>query len=103
MTKTKVPTIQHIEKDGDYGFVIGWSDGMRRRYRLADLQRRCPCASCVDHSSGERIHEPKATPDDLTASRLHNVGRYGLRIDFHRGCSNGIFGFDKLYDWGEQC
>jgi DUF971 family protein len=93
--------VSQIERSGEHAFVIQWADGRKVRYLLSELQRRCPCANCVDENTGRRISDPARVPENLGATRLQSVGRYALRVDFKTGCSHGIFSFDDLYSWGE--
>lgn len=76
-------------------FAISWTDGSERSYRLADLQRNCPCAACQELSPDQRT-----VKEDVSARAIRSVGRYALRIDFTSGCSNGIFNYDRLYALG---
>lgn len=86
---------QIYQKD-NYTFVIEWNDGMIQTFRLSHLQRRCPCAHCIDENTGKRFVDPKMIDENVKAIRLRSVGRYGLRIQFTSGCSMGIYSFDQL-------
>ena len=77
-------------------FAIEWGDGKVMQYSLNDLQKRCPCANCVDEKTGKRLANPEIKSQDVRASNITSVGRYALRIQFLTGCSHGIFGFDML-------
>ena len=88
--------VRSIQQKDDHVFTIEWTDGMLADYRLSELQKRCPCASCVDESTGKRILDRDSIDDNVRAKRVKSVGRYALRVDFTSGCSNGIFGFDLL-------
>ncbi len=77
-------------------FAIEWGDGKMMQYSLSDLQKRCPCANCVDEKTGKRMNNPEIKSQDARASNITSVGRYALRIQFLTGCSHGIFGFDML-------
>lgn len=88
--------IRKIWQKDNFTFSIHWSDGMVQDFRLADLQRNCPCALCNDEMTGQRLSHPKSVPDDLRAVVIRSMGRYGLRIQFTSGCSTGIYSYDKL-------
>lgn len=94
--KNKFYRVKHIEQKDNYTFTIKWSDGESIDYRLCDLQKRCPCASCVDEVTGKRLLDASQVREDVKAKRIMSVGRYALKIDFTSGCSYGIFTFDML-------
>jgi DUF971 family protein len=89
--------IKNIEQKDAHSFSIEWNDGLVKEYRLSELQKRCPCAGCVDETTGEQILDPSSVSDDVRASRIVSVGRYAIRIFFTSGCSNGIYSFDFLH------
>jgi DUF971 family protein len=87
--------LEKIYQTDNYTFTIEWSDGIVTNYRLGELQRKCPCAACIDNKS-KKITNDTSSYSDVRAIRLFSVGRYALRIDFTRGCSQGIYSFDFL-------
>ena len=89
--------IKRIEQKDAHSFLIEWSDGLVKAYRLSELQKKCPCAGCVDEATGERRLDAATVDEDVRASRIVSVGRYALRIFFTSGCSNGIYSFDFLH------
>ncbi|MEM8735101.1 MAG: gamma-butyrobetaine hydroxylase-like domain-containing protein, partial [Planctomycetota bacterium] len=40
------PTPVDLERNGDAGLFVTWSDGSKRSYNAAKLQASCPCATC---------------------------------------------------------
>lgn len=88
--------IKNIYQKDNFTFCIEWNDGALKEYRLSDLQKECPCAACVDESSGRRMVPQSSLKEDVRATRLTNVGRYALKIQFTSGCSTGIFDFNFL-------
>lgn len=88
--------VNKINQKDNFTFTIEWSDGITQDYRLSELQKKCPCAGCVDETTGKRVCDPALVPDDLRAKRIMSVGRYALRIQFVSGCSHGIYSFDFL-------
>jgi len=94
--------VKAIRQVDNHTFAITWSDGRVQEFRLSDLQRQCPCASCVDEATGERRLPPEAVSDEVRAKRVQSVGRYALRIDFTQGCSQGIYSFDVLRSLGKM-
>lgn len=102
MHKAPAIAIHAIRQVDNDTFEILWSDETTRRYHLGDLQRNCPCATCVDELSGERKAPSTPPPARVGARRIFNVGRYALRIEFTTGCSTGIYNYDFLHTRGEQ-
>lgn len=88
--------VRKIEQLGPHTLGITWTDGHESRWRLADLRRACPCASCVDEWTGKPLLDPASVPDDLSATRVESVGRYALTIAFSDGHSTGIYTFPRL-------
>jgi DUF971 family protein len=93
-------SIRKIDQVNNFVFAVQWNDGKISEYRLSELQKRCPCASCVDEITGER--RPGAIlKENVRAITLSSVGRYALRIRFTEGCSNGIYSYDMLRNMNE--
>jgi len=70
-------------------FSITWDDGIELCYTLFELQRKCPCALCSTHPE-------KIALSGVSAKAITSVGRYGLRIEFTKGCSLGIYNYELL-------
>lgn len=98
--KTEPGLVRTISQKDKHTFTIEWSGGHVSDYRLSDLQKQCPCAKCVDETTGQRIADPSAVQDDVAAKRIVSVGRYALRVEFTSGCSTGLYGFDMLRKLG---
>lgn len=98
--KNEALMIRTIQQKDSKTFTIVWNDGMEYDYQLGDLQKQCPCANCVDETTGKRIN--RIVEDDVSAKRIVSVGRYALKIEFSKGCSMGIFSFDFLYHYGQR-
>lgn len=88
--------IKDIRQESLNGFRIEWLDGIVHRFTLAELQRACPCAACVDESTGKRRIPKEEVPENVSAVKIESVGRYALRVQFTSGCSRGIYGFNYL-------
>ena len=85
ITTSRSPTVE-----------IEWEDGHRTRYTAAELRSLCPCAHCVNETTGIRTHDPKTVPGNLTQSDAQLVGRYALALRFSDGHHTGIFPFRML-------
>ncbi len=77
---------------GPNAFSITFADGHKRVYHLGDLQQSCPCAKCQEEKAPFNA--------DLTAKGVSAVGRYAIKVDFDKGCSNGIYPFKLLKTLG---
>ncbi len=91
--------VHKIFQTDNHHFTIEWSDGQKTTYRLSDLQKSCSCAHCVDEMTGKRVLDPTTIQQDVRATRIMNVGRYALKIQFTSGCSYGIYRFDFLHSF----
>lgn len=94
--------IANIQPKDAHSITASWPDGTVRHYRLAHLQRECPCAGCRDEGTGKRVVDPATIPDDLQALSFNSVGRYGVQIQFAKGCSNGIYSYEWLKTFGDN-
>lgn len=88
--------IRSISQKDNHTFTINWSDGVKRDYRLNEVQKKCPCAQCVDENTGKRVVDENSIDPNVKAFLIQNVGRYAIRIKFTSGCSSGIYNFDLL-------
>lgn len=93
-------SVSKIWQLDNHRFAIAWSDGLKQEWRLSTLQRNCPCAGCVDETSGKRINDPSKISEEVTALQLSNMGRYALKIHYSSGCSHGIYSFPLLRQLG---
>lgn len=80
--------IRNIELINPHELRITWVDGFVTSHKLKELQQKCPCAAC--HETSPEDH------GDVTAKEVTQVGRYALRIQFSKGCSNGLYSLDAL-------
>jgi ATP-binding protein involved in chromosome partitioning len=85
---------------GPTTLAIAWSDGRETRYAVRDLRLACPCATCRDEMTGERILDPSRVPADVRPVNLHSVGNYGLKIRWSDGHDTGIYSYDRLRELG---
>lgn len=93
--------ISRICQKDAHVFTIEWADGRIYDYRLADLQKNCPCARCRDEKTGRSLISPSSLDPEVKAVRLYNLGRYAMRIEFTSGCSRGVYTFAFLREWGK--
>ena len=85
-----------IVEESDSSVSIKWSDKSETLYTAPLLRRSCPCATCVNEWTGQKILKDDQVTDDLTFSHISIVGRYALSFHFSDGHNTGIFSFDYL-------
>jgi DUF971 family protein len=90
-----IQPVQIIE-ESDSEVSISWTDDAETRYTAAQLRRSCPCASCINEWTGEKILRDESVPDDLKFDHISIVGRYALNFHFTDGHDTGIFSFNFL-------
>jgi DUF971 family protein len=78
--------------------TIAWRDGVVAHYPFLFLRDLCPCATCVDELTGEKVLDPKKIPADIHVRGADYVGNYALRIVWSDGHDSGIFSFRYLRD-----
>ena len=88
--------IRGIKQIDNTTLEIAWNDHAVSTFKLSHLQRNCPCAGCVEESTGERRILPETVPEELRAKKISSVGNYAIRIFFNSGCHHGIYTFDYL-------
>lgn len=108
---TVVP--QAIERVGDYGLAITWTDGQRLNYTAVGLRDNCPCATCQEKklakqlekekSGGKMLKLPVLTAGEmqpLRIVRMQPIGNYAYIIGYSDGHDSGIYTFDLLRQLG---
>ena len=96
-----IEPLQIIE-ESDSEISIVWSDDAETKYNAAELRRNCPCASCVNEWTGEKILRDESVSDDLSFTHTSIVGRYALNFHFSDGHDTGIFTFKFLRELAEN-
>ena len=91
-----------ITEKNEREISIKWSDDAETSLFAAQLRRACPCASCVNEWTGEKLLKDDNIADDLTFSDMNVVGRYALNFRFSDGHDTGIFTFKYLLQMSEQ-
>lgn len=92
----KALAIKKIFQIDNYTFALEWMDGTISSWRLSELQGICPCANCVDETTGERRILSAQIDPLVSAKKIVSVGRYALSVEFTTGCTTGIYSFDML-------
>ena len=85
-----------ISQKDPFSITIQWNEKQSTTFSLCELQKKCPCANCVDENTGKRLISEETIDSKLEAKDTFKVGRYGIRILFQSGCTTGIFSYDYL-------
>ena len=78
---------------------IEWRDGAIARYPFFALRDSCPCASCINEITGEKILDPKTIDPNIHITRAAYTGNYALRIVWSDGHDTGIYSFKTLREY----
>lgn len=87
----------HLRAHKETGlFELEWRDGTSANVPFALLRGRCPCASCVNEITGERILDLSTIPETIAPTKLGFSGNYALKISWSDGHSTGLYTWDLL-------
>lgn len=86
---------EKIQHDGTIVRVI-WKSGSTSEVDAYTLRIHCPCALCIDESTGKKILNDQDISLSIKAKDVHLVGRYGLKLDFSDGHNKGIYRYDLI-------
>lgn len=75
---------------------ILWQDGQRHDYDVRDLRLACPCAGCVDETTGRLRLDPKTVRQGVAPRVISSVGSYAINIAWDDGHSTGFYSFEFL-------
>jgi DUF971 family protein len=98
-----------LERLGDSGLRITWSDGQLRDYGCRELRDRCPCATCREKHGPTPEAQPNLLPvlspaetAPLRIAGMKPVGNYAYSIAFSDGHDTGIYTLDYLRELGRD-
>lgn len=104
---------EKIERAGDNGLLIQWSDRVRTSYTARQLRDGCPCATCREKQRAkekeqtEAAGRPRLLPvltaaelKPLTILRMVPLGNYAYNVAFSDGHDSGIYTFELLRQLG---
>ncbi len=86
----------NIVEESDSALSITWSNQPDSKYNAAQLRMACPCASCVNEWTGEKILKDENVSDNVRFATVALVGRYALNFQFSDGHNTGIYSFRYL-------
>ena len=81
---------------------VTWSDDRvdRLPYRL--LRSECPCASCRNEWTGERMLDANSIRPDLKLVGMETIGTYAIQPAWNDGHASGLFSWETLRDLGDK-
>ncbi len=92
---TETPTnIRALQ--GDQVLELTWESGAVARLPYKELRGECPCASCRNEWTGERILDPETIPDDIKLEGMEPIGNYAVRLNWSDGHSSGLYTWETL-------
>jgi len=77
---------------------ILWYDGAHTSHGYWDLRTSCPCASCVNEVTGEKMLDDSKIDKAVRPLSSEYVGNYALAIQWSDSHSTGIYTFKSLRD-----
>ena len=97
MPSATQPTPVEISRAGESDVQIRWSDGKVSVFPARLLRLACPCAHCVDETTGRRVLRESTVPPDVRPLAIVPVGRYAIEIQWSDGHRTGIYTWELLY------
>ncbi len=79
-----------------------WGDGRTDRLGYHHIRANCPCASCRDEWTGERILDPATIAPNLKLEGMEGIGNYAVRLVWSDGHSSGLFTWETLRNLGQD-
>ena len=80
----------------DQALELAWDDVGASRVPYRFIRSECPCASCKDEWTGERILDPATIRPDLRIEAMEPIGSYAVRIAWNDGHSSGLYTWENL-------
>ena len=96
MAETQLPLPVEIGRANQHDIRITWHDGHESVYPARELRMRCPCAGCVDETTGALRLVAASVPQDVHPLTINLIGRYAIGIQWSDGHATGIYAFDRL-------
>jgi DUF971 family protein len=87
---------------GEQILEVTWSDDRIDRFAYPQLRAECPCASCRDEWTGERILKPESIKPDLSLAGMTPIGTYAVQLTWNDGHSSGLYTWEYLRELGGQ-
>jgi DUF971 family protein len=75
---------------------VTWPDTHTDRFPYRLLRVQCPCATCRDEWTGERIIREDSIRSDLKLEGMDPIGTYAVQLAWNDGHSSGLFTWELL-------
>jgi DUF971 family protein len=85
-----------IGRANEHDIKICWNNGTQSVCIARLVRLACPCASCMDETTGAQRLDPASVPEDVRPLGIELVGRYAIQIRWSDGHSTGLYSFDLL-------
>lgn len=83
-------------RQGGWGIVFTWSDGLEAELDPRTLRLSCTCARCISESTGQPLLDPATVPDDVRLTAIEPIGNYAYRCQFSDGHNTGLYTLELL-------
>ena len=87
---------------GEQVLEVTWPDHRVDRLSYRVLRSECPCASCRNEWTGERMLDPNSIRSDLKLVGMENIGTYAIQLGWNDGHSSGLFSWETLRTLGDE-
>jgi DUF971 family protein len=88
---------------GEQVLELSWEDGPTDRLPYTYLRGECPCASCRNEWTGQRMFDPASIRDDLKIEGMETIGNYAVRLGWNDGHSSGLYTWETLRRLAREC
>ena len=96
MTEIEQVIPKEITRAGQHDVKVLWQDGHESVYPARELRLACPCAGCVDETTGAARLIASSVAQNVHPVKIDVVGRYAISIQWSDGHNTGIYAFDRL-------
>ena len=79
-----------------------WDESTTDRLPYHFIRAQCPCASCRNEWTGERILDPASIRPDLKLEGMETVGNYAVRFGWNDSHSSGLYTWESLRKLGDD-
>jgi DUF971 family protein len=87
---------------GDQILELAWEDDRVDLLPYQYIRAECPCATCQDEWTGERILDPSSIRPDLKLEGMEAIGTYAVRLVWNDGHSSGLYSWERLRRLGDE-
>jgi DUF971 family protein len=81
---------------------VTWPDSRADRLAYRLLRSECPCATCRNEWTGEKVIDPNSIRPDLKLVGMEHIGTYAVQLAWNDGHSSGLFTWESLRALGEE-